>query len=115
MMDRPDAATLLRAMARTLTEDVMPATQGGPQHAARVVANLCRILEREWLAGDDDAIPIREAMAELLGSSDSDFDWAAALDERLRSSDAAFDARAQKLLLADVRRRLEINRPGYDS
>jgi len=115
MVDRPDAATLLRAMARTLTDDVMPATQGGAQHAARVVANLCRILEREWLAGGEAEEATSRAMAALLDRPELGADWAEALDARLRSSDEAFDARARTLLLDDVRRRLDINRPGYDA
>ena len=51
MIDRPDAPRLLRAMAETLTEEVLPATSGGARHSARVVANLCRILERELETG----------------------------------------------------------------
>lgn len=115
MTDRPDAARLLRAMAATLTEEVVPATTGGPQHAARVVANLCRILEREWTAGEEGEAEIRAALAALLGKSDSSSDVMSDLDERLRRSDEAFDAKAARILLTDVRRRLEINRPGYDS
>jgi Domain of unknown function (DUF6285) len=118
MMDRPDATTLLRAMARTLSEEVVSAIAGGPQHAARVVSNLCEILAREWAPGsqgEEGKEAVREAIGSLLGQPDVSGDWAAILDDRLRSSDEIFDAQVREILLADARRRLAINRPGYDS
>lgn len=120
MMDQPDAATLLRAMADTLTNEVIPATSAGPQHAARVVANLCRILEREWLAGGEGEEETRVALAALLETDghepdDSLADLLSILSDRLRSSEESFDRQAREILLTDVRRRLAINRPGYDA
>ena len=122
MIDRPDAARLLRAMAETLTEQVLPATRGGSQHAARVVANLCRILGREIEQGADAAETTRSELARLLDLDGSLPELALALDDRLRGdrTDAAegdprFEARAHAVLLADVRRRLAIDRPGYDA
>jgi len=119
MKDRPDAVELLRAMAETLTDEVVPATKGGAQHAARVVANLCRILEREWMVGNTEVSQTRDELVSLLGDSDADsdseMDLVAKLDLRLRNSDEEFDAKAAGVLLADVRRRLAVNRPGYDS
>ncbi len=115
MKDRPDAVELLRAMAETLTDEVVPATKGGAQHAARVVANLCQILEREWMVGNTEVAKTRDALVSLLGDSDSELDLVSELDLRLRDSDAEFDAKAAEVLLADVRRRLAVNRPGYDS
>lgn len=47
MIDRPAPIDLLTAMATTLSDNVVPACTGAPQHAARVVANLCRVLARE--------------------------------------------------------------------
>ena len=67
MLDRPDAATLLKAMAETLSNEVLPATSGGTRHAVRVVANLCHILEREVVAGPTASEQTRRALAELLG------------------------------------------------
>ena len=123
MKDRPNAVELLRAMAETLTDEVVPATKGGAQHAARVVANLCRILEREWEAGNSGEAKTRDALVSLLGNSNSgsnsdsssDSDLIAELDQRLKNSDEEFDAKAAEVLLADVRRRLAVDRPGYDS
>ena len=119
-MDQPDAATLLRAMADTLTNDVIPATSAGPQHAARVVANLCRILEREWIAGGEGEEGTRVALAALverdsLEAEDSLADLMSVLSNRLGASEESFDRQAREILLTEVRRRLAINRPGYDA
>jgi hypothetical protein len=123
MIDRPDAARLLGAMAETLTDEVVPATRGGAQHAARVVANLCRILERETRLGREAADATRSELARLLDRDASLPELARALDDRLRGGrtqapdtepEPDFEARAHAVLLSDVRRRLAIDRPGYD-
>ncbi|MEM9464243.1 MAG: DUF6285 domain-containing protein [Actinomycetota bacterium] len=109
MRDEPDAVTLLEAMATTLTEQVVPATSGGAQHSARVVANLCRILARDHgLDGDDDT---RAALAALVGRQGNDPDLAAALDELIQRGESL--DRLLPLLLADTARRAEIAKPGY--
>jgi hypothetical protein len=115
MLDRPDAARLLKAMAATLSDEVLPATSGAAQHSVRVVANLCRILEREVEAGATAADETRRALSALLARDGTLPELVAAFDERIREADADFDGRARKLLLADVERRLEIDRPGYAS
>ena len=125
MLDRPDAATLLKAMAATLTEEVLPTTSGGTRHAVRVVANLCLILEREVSAGPPAAEQTRQALAELLDRDATLTELIADLDRTLcdrdssNSSDAGkeadFDSRVRKVILADVERRLAIDRPGYAS
>ena len=115
MLDRPDAATLLRAMAATLSDEVMPVTSGAAQHAVRVVANLCRILEREVAAGPGPADETRRALSALLARDGTLPELVEAFDRRLQESEADFDERARRLLLADVQRRLEIDRPGYTS
>ena len=118
MLDRPEAATLLSAMAETLTRDVLPATQGVAQHSARVVANLCRILERELRAGSSGMERSRAALSELLGRPGNLEELARVLDRRLAADpddDPEFDARPRAILLEDARRRLAIDRPGYDT
>ena len=113
MIDRPDAQRLLRAMAETLTEEVLPATSGGARHSARVVANLCRILERELETGAVARETSRTEIGALLDRDLSLAELALALDERLRTADPEFEAEAHGRLLADVERRLAIGRPGY--
>lgn len=119
MFDRPDAATLLKAMAATLTNDVLPETSGGTRHAVRVVANLCRILEREFEVGPDASERTRLALTEFLGHDGSlselisEFDQL--LSEREIRDDTDFDSKVRELILADVERRLAIDRPGYAS
>lgn len=129
MLDRPDAPTLLHAMAETLSEEILPATRGGAQHSVRVLANLCRILEREVRAGPAPAEQTREALAGLLGRDPREgaregdegngdlAELARELDRRLATApptDRELETRAHAVILADIRRRLAIDRPGYD-
>ena len=111
MNDQPTAAELLQAMARTLTDDVVPTTKGSARHSARVVANLCGILARELTDTTDDEG--RAQMLALLGVDDNEADLATVLDQRIRDFDPVFDEAALPLLLADVERRLAIARPDY--
>jgi hypothetical protein len=127
MIDRPNASRLLGAMAATLTEHVVPATDGGARHSARVVANLCRILEREFELGSDAADATRGKLAELLDHDGSLEELVAVLDQRLRDANdhgrdepekqppSTFESRAHSVLMADVRRRIAIDKPGYDT
>ena len=123
MLDRPDAAHLLRAMAKTLSEEVMPTTNGPARHAVRVVANLCQILEREIALGAAGAERTREDLAALLGMDAALPALVAELDRALGADVATttdddtrrFEARAREVILADVVRRLAIDRPGYDA
>lgn len=118
MLDRPDAATLLKAMAATLSDEVMPSTSGGTRHAVRVVANLCRILEREATAGPAASEQTRQTLTALLDSDGTLPALIAELDHTLRdhdTADASFDSRVREVILADVERRLAIDRPGYAS
>ena len=117
MGDEPSAEALLLAMAAALADQVVPATSGGAAHAARVVANLCRILAREVVdPGDDVAVDLR-----VLLRADGPGDTArlegidtggllVALDDRLRDGDAGFTKEA---LPRDVERRLAISKPSY--
>lgn len=107
MYDDPDAVTLLEAMATTLTDNVVPALDGGVQHQARVVANLCRILARELAEAGAD----RDMFAALLGHDAQLADLAAELDRLIAAGDAPDDTLA--VLMADVTRRAEITKPGY--
>jgi len=115
VIDRPDAATLLEAMATTLSEEVLPNTSGSAGHSVRVIANLCRILAREVAQGADAAARTEASLRALLGRDAGLVDLISELDRRLRDSDPEFDARARAALLADVERRLAIDRPGYGS
>lgn len=116
MGDQPSAQALLQAMAVTLTDQVMPATAGGAQHSARVVANLCRVLARELASPDADGID--EALRALLDGSRvremaTGRDRRELLDERLRDGDPEFARRALPILRLDVERRLAISKPSY--
>jgi hypothetical protein len=93
-MDRPTAIELLEIIAETLNDTVVPATAPHAQHQARVAANLCRILGRELAAG---ALEVPELPVSLIGCDDA-------------TAAAAFDD-----VLALVRSKLAIAKPGYDT
>lgn len=120
MIDRPDAATLLDAMADALTDDVMPHCDGGVRHSARVVANLCRILAREQRLGDEASAATVADLGRLLAmSGDADAldtprlpSLVERLDEVLAGADA-LPAGIHEALVDDVNRRLAIARPDY--
>lgn len=125
MIDRPEMVELLLAMADTLSDQVVPACEGAPQHAARVVANLCRVLSREAEAGAANVELTTQDLRDLLGrEADELGDLVAALDQALQSqapesqapeSQAVeFDsADLHDALLANVERRLAIAKPSY--
>lgn len=81
-------------MAETMAEIVVPATASHAQHQARVVANLCRILARE-----------------LSSTSSGDPE----LPESLVDVDDAQALAAYEPVLALVRAKLAVNKPGYDN
>ena len=96
-MDRPTAGELLEIIAETLTDVVVPATASHARHHARVAANLCHILARELA----DTMTVEAAAA--VDHADS----LLAIDD-----DAA--AAAYGEVLALVRAKLDVVKPGYD-
>lgn len=114
MIERPAAPELLDAMASTLAEAVVPACEGTPQHAARVVANLCRILAREAReAAASDHATVAE-LRDLLSSDSAELGTLVAqLDEQLRSGNNDSDGSIHAALVSNTRRRLDITKPGY--
>lgn len=108
MLDEPDAATLLEAMATTLTERIMPVLEGGLRHETRVIANLCRIVARELTA---DPAPQQRALVDLLGHDDELATLVAALDTAI--SEGRAPAGTLEFLSIDAAHRAEITRPGY--
>ena len=119
MQDRPTAAELLRDIAATLDERILPLLSGNEQHQVRVAANLCRILEREVTLAPAQEAEERAVLAELLGDRPADAavaDLQAELAHRVATSDdRAFLARAHEGLLTLTRAKLAVNKPGYDS
>ena len=118
MGDEPSAEALLLAMAATLADQVVPATSGGAAHAARVVANLCRILAREVVdPGDGRGTADLLALLDRTGVRDPEGTepeaLIRALDGRLRDGDADFARSALPIVRRDVERRLAIARPSY--
>jgi len=118
MQDRPTAAELLRDIAATLDERIVPLLSGNEQHQVRVAANLCRILEREVRLGPELATEERTLLAELLPDQPGGAplaDLQAELADRVATvDDREFLGRAHAALLTITRGKLAVNKPGYD-
>ncbi len=118
MQDRPTASELLATIADLLEGDVLEATQGGLKHQVRVAGNLCRILEREAELGAAHEAREVELLAGVLGEPARGRDaraLSAALVARLDAgADIALERRAFSALLAIVRSKLAIAKPGHD-
>lgn len=118
MHQPPSAADLLRTVAETLTDDVVPATTGPAQHQARVAANIASIVARELEFGPAVRAREEELLREIGGSEVQDADnlpavVAAAL--RAGAADTASEHDRVRALLTDiVRGDLSIAKPGYD-
>ena len=119
MQDRPTAPELLRDIAATLDERILPLLSGNEQHQVRVAANLCRILEREVRLGPDLEASERALLADLLPDQPGDAplaDLQAELARRVATvDDEHFLARAHGALVTMTRAKLAVNKPGYDT
>lgn len=119
MQDRPTAAELLRDIAELLEGEALQATKGALRHKIRVAGNLCRILEREVAAGPAHEANEVELLANLLAEpSDGRTSEALrlAVGSRLDTGrDASFEADAWTALVAIVRGKLAIVKPGHDA
>jgi hypothetical protein len=117
VQDSPDANRLLAAIADTLENRVLDHVDPSAQHEVRVAANLCRILQREATLGDEADRDARARMAGLLGHDGPSKELWAELAARLEPvSDGVRvdEVAAHAVLLAVVRGKLAVARPGYD-
>jgi len=119
MQDRPTASELLASIADLLEQELLAATQGPLQHAARVAGSLCRILEREARLGAAQEAREIEVLAGVLGEPAGGRD-ALTLSETLvhrldTGGDAALERRAWPALVEILRGKLAIAKPGHDA
>lgn len=118
MHQPPSAADLLRTVAETLNDDVVPATTGPAQHQARVAANIAAIVARELELGPDIRSREEELLREIGGTAvDNADDLSAAVAAVLRAGAADTERehdRVRALLTDIVRGDLSIAKPGYD-
>ena len=123
MHQPPSAADLLRTVAETLADDVVPATSEPAQHQARVAANIASIVARELELGPEvrsrEHDLLREIGGEEIGGEEigDEADLAAAVTAALRKGSADSDEeheRVRTLLTEIVRGDLSISKPGYD-
>jgi len=127
MQDRPTAAELLGDIAELLEGETLQATTGALRHEIRVAGNLCRILAREVAQAPAAEECERELLAELLGQAvdgRSTAELNALVAERLDgepashasdSDDPDFERDAWRAIVAIVRSKLAIVKPGHDS
>ena len=108
MQDRPTAAELLRDVATTLEERILPLLSGNEQHQ----------VEREVRLGPALADEERGLLAALLPDRPHDAPVAelhAELARRVATvDDREFLARAHAALLTITRGKLAVDKPGYD-
>jgi hypothetical protein len=118
MHQPPTAADLLRTVAETLSDDVVPATTGPAQHQARVAANIASIVARELELGPDVRSRENQLLREIGGAAVHDADdLSTAVAAVLRSGAADTESehdRVRALLTDIVRGDLSIAKPGYD-
>jgi hypothetical protein len=118
MHQPPSAADLLRTVAETLSDDVVPATTGPAQHQARVAANIASIVARELELGADVRAREDQLLREIGGAAVNNADdLSTAVAELLRSGAADTESehhRVRALLTEIVRGDLSIAKPGYD-
>jgi hypothetical protein len=126
MLDRPDAAELLEAMAAFLAEEVVPAFEGRRRFHALVAANVARILAREARDGHAHAEGEVAALWVLLGRAGApprDGDrgelartLAGELCDRIERGDAdtgPWRPQVIAYLKESIGRRLEIDNPTF--
>lgn len=121
---RPDAATLLAAVAEVL-DDVLHEVGPDQRHRVRVAAHLARLVERETALGAAAAAGEAQALAALIGADlgdaairDDPTALGEALAARLRDEldgehGEEFEAAAWSVLVEITRRDLEVDKPGY--
>jgi hypothetical protein len=126
MLDRPDAAELLEALAAFLDEEVVPVFEGRARFHALVAANVARILAREARLAPTHAEAEIAALWVLLergGEPPAGGDraelvrsLAGQLCERMERGDADAGAWRERLiayLKASIGRRLAIDNPKF--
>ncbi len=110
---RPDAATLVAAIAEVL-DDALEHVPDDQQHAVRVAAHLARLVAREGERGPEAASAELAALQALVGPAASVEAAGDVLAARLRAGvDDEFADAAWAALVEITRRDLDIAKPGH--
>lgn len=114
MQDRPDPVELIRTVADTLRDRLMPQLAGSAAFEARVAANALDLVVRQLtLAAGADAAELHRLEA-LLGSSGSLAELNRMLCDHIAGGDiAADDAALRDHLWATTLDKLAVDQPGY--
>ena len=114
MHQPPSAVELLRTVATTLTDEIVPALDGPAQHRARVAASIVEIVAREIELGPAVRADEAAALAAIIGDGSADATDVAAALRSGAADDPADHERIRELLVAIARGDLSIAKPGYD-
>jgi hypothetical protein len=109
--DRPTAPELLEALAEYLYVELRPNVPAEQRFKTLVAANVCAVVAREIRAGEEPGREDARLFARLLDTEEAS---AAELAEAIRAG--RLDSRIGELIAGlreHVRRKLEVNRPGY--
>jgi AcrR family transcriptional regulator len=110
---RPDAATLLAAIAEVL-DDVLDDVAVDKRHRVRVAANLTRIVAREAALGPTATEDEMAALHDLVGATGSVDEAGDRLAQRLRDGvDDEFADAVWAALVEITGRDLDIAKPGH--
>ncbi|MEW6643513.1 MAG: DUF6285 domain-containing protein [Pseudomonadota bacterium] len=114
MQDRPDPVELIRTVAGTLRDKLMPQLAGSAAFEARVAANALDLVVRQLtLAGPGEAAELARLQA-LLGTAGSLADLNHMLCERIASGAiAADDVALRDHLWATTLDKLAVDQPTY--
>ena len=113
MHQPPSAAELLRTVAATLADDVVPALDGPTQHRARVAANIVEIVAREVELGPDVRRTETDVLIEIAGTDDRHI--VAAAFRSGAADEPSEHHRVRELLVQIARGDLSIAKPDYDN
>jgi hypothetical protein len=115
MQSSPTASEILAAVESYLLDDLMPSLPRGARHEARVAANLCGIVRREWESGDRIARCQHDRLIALLRPAGEPDTGAlnTELAERLLHGDEDFARQAVPVLLASLADVLAVNKPDH--
>jgi hypothetical protein len=110
----PSATDLLRTVAATIADEIVPALDGPAQHRARVAASIVEIVAREIDLGPAVREAEVAALRAIAGGGDADPAAVAAALRAGAADDPAEHDRVLELLVAIARGDLSVAKPGYD-
>jgi hypothetical protein len=114
MQDLPDPVDLVRTVAATLRERLMPQLEGSAAFEARVAANALDLVARQLAQAAAAEVAERDRLEALLGIGGSLLQLNAELCRRIADGAIGIeDAKLQAHLWATTLDKLAVDQPGY--